>query len=276
MTDRTDAKPPHVLSLTRDTFVAIWRSRHSFIMASAIVLIMLWGTHGGLDILGRVPNLGWAGPGSDPHHRARLIAAIPWDQEWISFGLGAVLLVLVPAALVRARFGERLRDYGLGLPRAGWGGFTAASALALAVAGFTSIFFAARDPDMRRVYPLYRDFGSLHEFAVYELGYFVFFLVIEFTFRGYLLFGLYGASLPGGARQAREGTDPPLLSHYSIVVSMLSYTAWHLGKPLPEQLGTLLWGVVAGAIALASGTIWHIVLVHWSMNVLLDYLIWTS
>jgi hypothetical protein len=266
--------PPNVFALTKDTLVAIWRSRHSFVMASTMVLLMLWGTHGGVDLLGRVPGLGWSGPGSDPSKRARLLPGIPWDQEWISFAIGAALLVGVPALVVRVRFGERLRDYGLGLPKPGCGKLTAVSTLALAVPGFASMFAAARDPGMRSVYPFYRDFRSLTDFAIYELGYLVFFLVIEFTFRGYLLFGLYGASVDGGVRAVRESSDPPLLSHYSIVVSMLSYTAWHLGKPLPEQFGTLVWGVVTGTIALACGSIWHIVAVHWAMNVLLDYLIW--
>jgi hypothetical protein len=60
------------------------------------------------------------------------------------------------------------------------------------------------------------------------------------------------------------------------VISMLSYTAWHLGKPLPELWGTLVWGLLAGTIALASGTIWHLVAIHWLLNVLLDYAIYAE
>jgi membrane protease YdiL (CAAX protease family) len=55
---------------------------------------------------------------------------------------------------------------------------------------------------------------------------------------------------------------------------MLSYTAWHLGKPLPELWGTLVWGLAAGAVALASQSIVPIILVHWLLNVWLDLLIW--
>ena len=40
--------------------------------------------------------------------------------------------------------------------------------------------------------------------------------------------------------------------YYAILLSMLSYTAWHLGKPLPELWGTLVWGLVAGTIVLAD------------------------
>jgi membrane protease YdiL (CAAX protease family) len=51
---------------------------------------------------------------------------------------------------------------------------------------------------------------------------------------------------------------------------MLSYTAWHLGKPLPEVWGTLVWGLATGTIALATGTIWPIIIVHWLLNIVLD------
>jgi len=31
---------------------------------------------------------------------------------------------------------------------------------------------------------------------------------------------------------------------YALMIQMLSYTAWHLGKPLPELWGTVVWGLV--------------------------------
>jgi membrane protease YdiL (CAAX protease family) len=65
-----------------------------------------------------------------------------------------------------------------------------------------------------------------------------------------------------------------IFGYYSIFVSMLSYTAWHLGKPVPEVWSTLLWGVMTGTIALATRSIWHIIFVHWSLNVMMDLVIW--
>jgi membrane protease YdiL (CAAX protease family) len=55
---------------------------------------------------------------------------------------------------------------------------------------------------------------------------------------------------------------------------MLAYTAWHLGKPLPELWGTLVWGPAASAIVLATHSIWPIVLVHWLLNVWMDLVSW--
>jgi len=258
------------------SFLAIVRARHTLIMLSAILLIMLWGSHGYVELLGLLIT-GWKGPASaGSPDRARLIAGLPWDQEWISFGIGALLLVLIPCAIVTVGFKERLRDYGLGGPKPGQWPFTLASSLLLAAFAYPLMYRAAKFPSMAALYPLFRDFRSLSDFVYFELGYFAFFLAIEFMFRGYLLLGLYGAHQSGGVRAAREAQDPPLLTHYSIVVSMLSYTAWHLGKPLPELWSTAVWGVVTGAIVLRSGTIWPVLLIHWSMNVLLDYVIWRN
>jgi len=258
------------------SLLAIVRARHTLIILSAILLLMLWGYHGNVDLLGSLIH-GWTGPGSyGAPGRAVLIPGLPWDQEWISFFAGALLLVVIPCLIVALGFQERLRDYGLGGPKPGEWRFTLASSVLLALFAYPSMYVAAKtSPSMRALYPLFRDFSSVSDFVVFELGYFVFFLAIEFIFRGFLLLGLYGAHQTGGARAVREGQDPPLLTHYSIVVSMLSYTAWHLGKPLPELWSTPVWGIVTGAIVLRSGTIWPIVLIHWSMNVLLDYSSWS-
>ena len=67
-----------------------------------------------------------------------------------------------------------------------------------------------------------------------------------------------------------------MFGYYAIFISMLSYTAWHLGKPIPELWGTLVWGLATGTVALATRTIWHIVLVHWLLNVFMDWAIWSG
>src|SRR3954454_2627477 len=56
------------------------------ILASTIVLIMLWGLNGELPLL----HLVWSGwqPGSDPQGRSSVIPGIAWDQEWLSFAAG--------------------------------------------------------------------------------------------------------------------------------------------------------------------------------------------
>jgi hypothetical protein len=268
-----------VVRLIGRAFAWVHRDRVARLLGSAMVLLLLWGTHGNVDLLGKVLP-GWTGPGGEPHARARLVEAIPWDQEWIAFGIGAVLLVLVPCVLIRYWFRESPLDYGLGLPRPGTWRFTLVSMGVLAAFGFPALYLASKDREMAATYPFFRQFQSTTQFWIYELGYFAFFLVIEFVFRGYLLLGLYRTHAQRdnrGAGAAGAAESPPAtIGAYSVLVSMLSYTAWHLGKPLAEQWSTLLWGLATGVMVLVSGTIWHVVLVHWGMNVLLDYAVWTG
>ena len=128
---------------------------------------------------------------------------------------------------------------------------------------------------MQATYPLFRGhFDTTLDFVIYEVGYLSFFVVIEFVFRGYLLFGLY---------QLRDRDAPPgvvglpgpyVFGYYAILISMLSYTAWHLGKPLKETWGTIAWGLATGPVALESRSVLPLIVVHWLLNVVLDLAIW--
>ena len=256
----------------------IWRTlrvlpmeRTGQIIGSTFFLLMLWGFHGNLELL-RFLLPGWRGPGA-PAPRPQLIPGIPWDHELISFWGGALLVVVIPILLIRFVYRQPLSDYGLALPRPGrW---------RLALAGFGLLMVTAplfllgrRDPAMAATYPFYRDFPTLLSFALYELTYLPFFIAIEFIFRGYLLFGLAGKIETSAPRARALGVDARqsifYFGKYALLVQMLSYTAWHLGKPLPELWGTLAWGLVAGVVAYVGESLWPVILAHWILNIVLD------
>lgn len=276
----TELKRPGVLTLFKliyNTLVRLFHDPIGMILGSAFVLLMLWGPHGKLDLLTFFWG-GWRGPGSGLASRAHILSGVPWDQEWLSFLAGFVLVVLVPILLIKFVYRQDLRDYGLGPPR--WDRWRLAllSAAILLIFSLPAFYMGTRDCGMRATYPLYRGaFDGVGQFAIYEAGYLLFFVAIEFIFRGYLLFGLYNArdhdALPG----AHGISGPLVFGYYAILISMLSYTAWHLGKPLPELWGTLAWGIATGTIVLATGSIWPVVVVHWLLNVFLDAVIhWSS
>jgi hypothetical protein len=262
-----------LLKLIVNTVFRLFHDPVGIILGSAFVLIMLWGVHGKLTWLSVLWD-GWKGPGSDPDARAQIIPGIPWDQEWISFFAGAFLLVVIPILLIKLVLKQDLKDYGLCLPPKERRTLAWLAAGVLFAVSLPAFFFGLRDAGMQATYPLFRDFTGVGQFLVYQLGYSVFFLVIEFTFRGYLLFGLFqfkDRDAPPGV----VGVKGPLVfGYYAIFISMLSYTAWHLGKPLPELWGTLFWGITAGTIALESRSIIPVTLVHWVLNILLDLGIW--
>ncbi|UCC62943.1 MAG: CPBP family intramembrane metalloprotease, partial [Anaerolineae bacterium] len=107
----------------------------------------------------------------------------------------------------------------------------------------------------------------------YEAVYLLFFITIEFSFRGYLLFGL-NSILNTFVPPSGQPIKTPRFGLYAILIQMLAYTVWHHGKPVPELVGALVWGVCAAAIALRIRSIWPIIIAHWLYNVLLDTLLW--
>ena len=274
----SELESPSVRTVARllvNTVVGPLREPRGVLLATAIVAIMLWGYHGNFELLGAVWD-GWAGPGSNPAGRAQILPGIPWDQEWLSFWAGALFVVGIPAIVIRRVFKRRLRDFGLGRPPRGRRRLALICAVGLLLLPFGTFYLYAHDPGMASTYPFYRQFEGVGQFVVYELGYIPFFLAIEFIFRGFLLFGLY--VLPSGGARTDEAKSDGLRAFpdWRLLVPMLAYTAWHLGKPLPELWGTLIWGPAASAVAIATRSIWPIVIAHWLLNVWMDLVIWQS
>ena len=263
-----------VLKVIYNTLARLFHDPVGMVLGSTFVLLMLWGTHGKVDLLSLVWH-GWTGPGSNPATRGQLIRGIPWDQEWLSFLIGAVLLVAIPALLIKLVYRQDLKDYGLGLPPRGRRAFALLSAAILFVVSLPAFYLGTNDAGMQAIYPMYRGvIAGFAPFLVYDLGALVSFVAIRIPCRGYLLFGLYqfrDRDAPEGMVGAR---GPLVFGYYAIFIAMLSYTAWHLGKPVPELWGTLVWGIAAGTVVLVSRSIWLIVIVHWLLNVFLDLAMW--
>jgi hypothetical protein len=274
--DDTELRTPDFLTVVKLSWYSIqcfFVERPGQIIGSAFILIMLWGPHGNLELLQFIWSA-WRGPGIDIGTRPSLLPWIPWDQELISFWGGAFLLVIIPSLLITFGFKQPLAHYGLGLPPRGRRALAGVTFLTLTVVSLPLFWIGAHDPGMRALYPLYKALSGVGAFLLYELTYLPFFIAIEFIFRGYLLFGLAGIR-DTQVQDAGGGFPGEFYFHrYALLIQMLSYTAWHLGKPLPELFGTLLWGLFAGATAYAIRSIWPIILSHWLLNVFLDAVIW--
>jgi hypothetical protein len=282
-TDISEAELEHPTLTTM--FKVVWQSLRGFkleraalIVGSAFLLLMIWGFHGDLDLLMQAWPA-YRGPGVDIGTRPALIPGIPWDNELISFFGGAILVVLVPILLIKYVYKQPLKAYGLALPPPGRRILAVQAVVILILLSLPAFVLASRDPGMRATYPFYRPFTNVVQFALYELTYLPFFIAIEFIFRGYLLFGLAGIRDDVARTAVRtRGTDVGVpgvfyFGRYALLIQMLSYTAWHLGKPLPELWGTLIWGLVAGVIAYTIRSIWPVVLAHWLLNVIFDAIV---
>lgn len=266
---------------TVDILILIWttikklKDKASIILWSSFVLLMLWGFHGDMAILRHIFGEGWIDT---------ITFHLPWGEQLVSFGVGFLLVVVVPCFFIKFVFKEKIRDYGLGLPpkdqkRKSWVAF-------FSLLGITSIFvfIASFDKATQLEYPLFvqRVNGEViwtitrwWEFIIYEIIYLLFFVTIEFAFRGYLLFGLHSIKL---VPRSKDRQQPSILRFglYAILIQMLVYTTWHYGKPVPEMIGTIIWGICVAAIVLRIKSLWPIIISHWLYNILMDVLIWTG
>jgi len=197
----------------------------------------------------------------------------PWFQRWIdadplqsgfrlqllSFASGVVLLGLIPLVIIHFVFKEKPRDFGLGLGDKRLG-------LRFLFVGILIIiptaYYASLQPSMQAEYPLlYQGLTSeqilarfsWNQFVLYEILYASFFIVVEFTYRGYMLFGL-----------------EPKFGLYTIFIQMFPYVFWHFAKPFPELVPTPIWGFIAGAVGLRVRSIWYSMLIHWTLNLFMD------
>ena len=263
-----------------DIWAIIWttvkklRDKPSMILWSSFLLLLLWGFHGDMDIILRITGKSWI---------HRVTGELGWGMQLISYLTGFFLVVVIPCIIIKFHFKTDLRAFGLGWPSAE--NRQKAVTAFLTLLGFTSVFviISSLDKGMQKEYPLFNRWlndGTLAytirnpwEFVIYECVYLFFFITIEFAFRGYLLFGLYSIQITEDTR-GKQHSSVPRFGLYAILIQMLAYTTWHYGKPVPEMLGTVVWGVGVAAIALRIRSLWPIILAHWLYNILLDLILW--
>jgi membrane protease YdiL (CAAX protease family) len=193
--------------------------------------------------------------GDQPFFRAAFPAL---EGEWppLLWWAGARVLgfFVIPILMVIA-CGDRPSDYGLGIGQTRRR-LRAYLACALVVLPLTIV--ASRDAAFAGTYPFLREAASARALVAWELIYGSTFVALEFFFRGYALFSLERA-----------------IGIYAPLVLAIPYAMIHFGKPLPEALGSLVAGVVLGALALATRSIWGGVALHlavaWTMDLLALY-----
>jgi len=246
------------------------KDKTAVILWSSFILLLLWGPRGYPEM---IPIAFFR----------KLVPDFGWRDELISFVWGFILLFVIPCCIIKFYFKESLSDYGLGWTndRVKLG----VLALIVTVVVCMPIFYSGTfDKQMQQEYPLFRNaVTTWGGFIVYQLVYFLFFINVEFIFRGYLLFGLFGpvkderkvkaSVLAKGLTTPKEG---PYFGIYAVLFQMLPYTMWHLSKPMPEYAGTIVWGVAVAIIALKIRSIWPIIIAHWALNVWVDLLLWPN
>ncbi len=251
-----------IFQIIKNTVIKL-KDKTAIILWSSFILLTLWGKKGNAEL---IFPMKW---------RESLFPDFVWRDQFISFITGFILLVLIPCCIIKFRFKERLSEYGLGWPKERIKLGLLALVITLVIA-LPLFWIGTLNPEMQNEYPLFgkEAITTWGSFIVYELVYFLFFVIIEFIFRGYLLFGLYGIKDLEALRGVKGIKGPLVFGLYAILIQMLAYTMWHIYKPMPEYIGAIIWGVAVAAVALRIRSIWPIIIAHWLLNVFLDTVLW--
>lgn len=174
------------------------------------------------------------------------------------FLASAIWLGPPPLVLILTVLRGRLRDYGWGLGR--WR-FWGPVWLTLTAFMVGVIAVASRWTDFSEFYPMYKQVHPSYSppqdgwgfFVHYELAYGAYFLVWEFFFRSFMLFGL----------EKRFGAN-------AVLIQMVPFTLMHIGKPTAEFFSAILAGLALGWLAWRGRSFWPCFLLHWTCAAAMD------
>lgn len=219
--------------------------RPPVVLCTIAVTLTLQYYYGDRDTFAKI----WPRPGNrawlDGHYE---LVSFVWWAGWRFVGF-----FVVPALVVLAMPGERLRDYGFstqGFSRHVW------IYVGLFGAVLPVVVIAARFTEFRETYPFYKLANrTAFDLLAWEGMYALQFFALEFCFRGFMLHGLKRS-----------------MGVHAIWVMIVPYTMIHFDKPIAETLGAVGAGLILGTLAMRTRSIWCGVLIHISVAVTMDVL----
>ena len=160
----------------------------------------------------------------------------------VNFSSFCVILLIAAPVLFHFAFPSQLNNpFGFSIKHCGphWPVYGLLLLIMIPVAWIASGY-----PGFHEFYPMYKPV-SISMWMLYEAVYMTQFFCVEFFFRGIALFRL----------EARFG-------YHAVTMMMVPYALFHIHKPFPEALASIVAGLVLGLLALKSRSIWPGVLVH--------------
>jgi hypothetical protein len=209
-----------------------------------------------------------------------LVGSLPGDLPgyWTRFILSFLLLGLVPAAMALG-FREKPADLGLSIKtpllRKAWFWLLIPVAAAIGAMG-------AASPDLGSFYPYSRDLiGAVRDkgmgpfFGHFAAYFFLYYVPWEFFFRGFLLFPFALAAERLAARapgSEADGSGAAILAA-AVLSQTIPSTLLHFGHPLTELASAVLAGLVFGALAWKTRSIFPGLVLHASIGLGTDLFI---
>jgi len=155
-----------------------------------------------------------------------------------------ILFFLIPAAVVVFIFKRPLSEFGFAIGDWRFG----LKFICLWIIVITPlVYLNSFMPDFQKEYPLVPLAGKhVGWFFLWALVYLVYYIGWEFLFRGFLQIGL----------------RPALGAFFSICVQTIPSTIIHFGKPEGETISAIFAGIIFGAVALRTRSIFWPLLAH--------------
>lgn len=234
--------------------------------AIVVALVIALGRYGNAEYILRPFGIGYLALTAPLEPRPESAAGELGANAAILVFAFQVALILIAVLVSNRLCAVDRRGLGLGL-----GSFPLRDGLPLLVflslAPLPGFIVAGLNPAMATNYPFVRGFDSIGAFVAYEFGYLLFFLAVELLFRSVLFLG-YGAVCSPNTTSGFEQSGQAAV--FATILSSLCYVFWHLGKPVPELSGAVVWGPVACAIIWRTRSILYLVIPHWVWNSTLD------
>jgi membrane protease YdiL (CAAX protease family) len=164
-----------------------------------------------------------------------------------------LLLGLIPLLCARCWCASCWRDLGLGSGRRRQGLIWLAIGLPVAI---LAAKLSSAQPEMQAVYPLdSRLTSAIGPVVKHAASQLIYYSAWEILFRGVLLNGL----------QRKYG-----FATANIIQTALSVVA-HFGRPFTETAAAIPAGLVFGGVARRTGSVWYVVIIHWTVGVAQDW-----
>ncbi len=189
--------------------------------------------------------LHWLGPGR-PNAPSR-----SWEEYFV---VNTATLLWLPVLVIAFIGKGELSQYGLAR---GDGKQGALLAFLMYVPMVVVLWFASGRPDFQQYYPLDKRILTDPAYAIYfELAYGYYLFCWEFFFRGFLTFGLYR-----------------WIGWWGVGLQALAFGIMHLGKPIPELIGSFIAAVILSWVALRVKSFLPCFWAHWAVSMTLDLML---
>jgi len=159
---------------------------------------------------------------------------------------------IIPTLIIKFYFKEEPKNYGL---QKGDFNFGIKFVILAIIVVLPFVYFSSLLEDFQKEYPLPVIAREKIAFLIlWEFFYLFYYIGWEFLFRGYLLFGL----------EKRLGWI------MAIIFQTIPSTVIHWGKPEAETFSAILAGIVFGALALRTRSIFYPLILHYLIGVSMD------